>query len=1146
MPSNNEDLKSIQADVASFVSSLGFGDGTGFNDTDFRKKGSISAKKPNIALHNTKDSENPDPKRTEKPSPFAEHKKTDRTRKLSEHQSKKPEQELKSNEKSKEHSSKQAKNTSSLPQKLSDSAPDQKQKAERARVYDSAVSVTKQKSEHTSVSNSDAYKKKQKAEKIRRKAGESRVSVSAGTEQYQKPEKTRDTAKDGSKIISKVWSLLKSGPWFEATAALLATGESNGALGIKDKQNSKNGNGEEWSVLVAKARKKGDDLMEKASAEYEKSRGKDSDMRWLMIARKTGTTADKVAAFTVLLQDNPVANLKSLDALLGMVTSKGGKRHAAMGIDALKELFVASLLPDRKLKFLTQQPLQAHPDIYEAERLLFLWYWEDCLKHRYEQFVCLLEEATKDKLPFLKEKAVKTIYELLKSKPEQERKLLSALVNKLGDPERKVASNAGYYLSCLLTAHPNMKMVVVEEVDSFLFRPHLGLRSRYQAVVFLNQIVLSNRGDGPKLAIRLIDIYFSLFKVITAGESRNFQQKDRSKGSREKSLHKQEAEDDAVVEIDSRLLSALLTGVNRAFPYVAANDVDTLIEEHTPVLFRLVHSKSFNVGVQALMLLYQLLAKNNTVSDRLYRALYAVLLSPGLSKSTKVEMFLGLVFKAIKSDINSKRMAAFSKRLMQVALQGAPQFACGCLLLLSEVLKSRPTLWHAVTQPEDGDEEIEHFEDCAEEDTTKDDIILSNQQVLGANHTAGNSAATKELTVEPEYSSESDELNCMVSDLDDDDESISADEEEMNAKGKVTERIQKDSLSVLLPGTTQARPTLDSLTRRVQWPKEGHYSSRHRDPSFCNADQACWWELTALASHVHPSVAAMAKTLLSGASILYAGDPLRDLALNVFLDRFTEKKPKSRRKSETWHGSSLSAPAKKALTSTTMLPVGVEFLQLSEREVAPEDVVFHKFYTSKLNRKGKSNKEAKIKEDAILINGEEDDLVGDNSSDDEIDDLLDQDEGAEMGLDDLSEEENESEGEWTFKQTDGAFEDVNGEYNSSEEDLAFEDMNGEHNSSEENGIFEDMNREHTFEEDIDKGDNSQDTSHRDVKKRTKKQSNLKKQAKKGREKRAFTREGSKKSPFASIDYYSHILDDERLDKDKGNFVSNVRKRKRTK
>lgn len=29
----------------------------------------------------------------------------------------------------------------------------------------------------------------------------------------------------------------------------------------------------------------------------------------------------------------------------------------------------------------------------------------------------------------------------------------------LGDPERKAASGAGYQLSCLLSAHPNMKVI---------------------------------------------------------------------------------------------------------------------------------------------------------------------------------------------------------------------------------------------------------------------------------------------------------------------------------------------------------------------------------------------------------------------------------------------------------------------------------------------------------------------------------------------------------------------------------------------------------------------------------------------------------------------------------------------------------------
>lgn len=68
-----------------------------------------------------------------------------------------------------------------------------------------------------------------------------------------------------------------------------------------------------------------------------------------------------------------------------------------------------------------------------------------------------------------------------------------------------------------------------------------------------------------------------------------------------------------------------------------------------------------------------------------------------------------------------------------------------------------------------------------------------------------------------------------------------------------------------------------------------------------------WWELVVLASHAHPSVATMAGTLLSGTTIVYNGNPLNDLSLTAFLDKFMEKKPKQ----NTWHGGSQIEPSKK-------------------------------------------------------------------------------------------------------------------------------------------------------------------------------------------------------------------------------------------
>ncbi|KAK1301884.1 hypothetical protein QJS10_CPB12g00751 [Acorus calamus] len=68
---------------------------------------------------------------------------------------------------------------------------------------------------------------------------------------------------------------------------------------------------------------------------------------------------------------------------------------------------VDKLLPNRKLKFLMQRPLENLSETKDGFSLLLFWYWEECLKERYSRFVVALEEATKDMLPILKDKAVK-------------------------------------------------------------------------------------------------------------------------------------------------------------------------------------------------------------------------------------------------------------------------------------------------------------------------------------------------------------------------------------------------------------------------------------------------------------------------------------------------------------------------------------------------------------------------------------------------------------------------------------------------------------------------------------------------------------------------------------------------------------------
>lgn len=50
--------------------------------------------------------------------------------------------------------------------------------------------------------------------------------------------------------------------------------------------------------------------------------------------------------------------------------------------------------------------------------------------------------------------------------------------------------------------------------------------------------------------------------------------------------------------------------------------------------------------------------------------------------------------QALKADVSHKRVSAFAKRLLQVAQEAPPNFACGCLFLLSELMKVKTILFY--------------------------------------------------------------------------------------------------------------------------------------------------------------------------------------------------------------------------------------------------------------------------------------------------------------------------------------------------------------------------------------------------------------------------------------------------------------------
>lgn len=130
----------------------------------------------------------------------------------------------------------------------------------------------------------------------------------------------------------------------------------------------------------------------------------------------------------------------------------------------------------------------------------------------------------------------------------------------------------------------------------------------------------------------------------------------------------------------------------------------------------MTHSSNFNTSIQALLLIQQLCGSNQSSTDRFYRTLYESLLDPRLLTSSKQAMYLNLLFRALRSDLNIKRVKAFSKRLLQVVAMHQASFTCGVLYLLRELESVFPSLQAFIDQPEaDESDDEENFQDAPED-----------------------------------------------------------------------------------------------------------------------------------------------------------------------------------------------------------------------------------------------------------------------------------------------------------------------------------------------------------------------------------------------------------------------------------------------
>jgi len=425
-----------------------------------------------------------------------------------------------------------------------------------------------------------------------------------------------------------------------------------------------------------------------------KKKVEDQEIKWMRTVLQSGTLLDKLSALSMLINKSPLYCLKYLE-MLNKMAMKKGKRESELAINSLKQVYLQTLLPkNQKLKTFTQY-LKAAGEKKNNEEILIKAYFEHNLKRLYRQFIDKIESLTKDTVPHVKKNMIGILVELLMQKPEEEKTLLSMIINKYGDKERKVAKHVSSCLKKLLRVHPNMTMVVLAQLSQFVSK-NIPQASITLIVRFINKLQQIPPTILREVLDEKIKIYLGLLNLYLKPNK----------------PHTQEAESEART-VEKIIKGLVLIGQHHK------SKIDALIKyvgERDKDLYKLSYVGEIKARVYALKLLFLVEGNRNaTPSNRFYRSLYELMFSIELMESSMLEQFFTIILQSIKQDNDSKRVNAILKRLLQQCSMAQINYTITALLVFAKALQLHPALSSCITQPDasafDPHEDDENFQD---------------------------------------------------------------------------------------------------------------------------------------------------------------------------------------------------------------------------------------------------------------------------------------------------------------------------------------------------------------------------------------------------------------------------------------------------
>ena len=385
-----------------------------------------------------------------------------------------------------------------------------------------------------------------------------------------------------------------------------------------------------------------------------------TDEKYLKHVIKDGTFNDKITLLSHSIMESPLHNLSKFKDLIEMATKKS-RDQASRAMEALVTIFAGQgkdhILPKRSLRV-----FRACLEIRPTEGQIIQAYFEDKLREVFFELLQCLETWLKDNVQNMKVRVLTFLYSLGAYTSEHSENIIRLVANKLGDPDKKVSSQAGYVLVSLSKLKPALKSSIVRAFSGQLSKS-TDIKCRAVCLNHLSQLKFSVK-DDRQLFIDIFRLYVEILDNLLGIETRKitFDQPELKKKIRipEEGL-------------EFKIVHFALTGLKRLLPYIESTqdeneDVSEDMEKYVKLLFSIhQHSVSSLTCFQTLGLLVQLSSFIKNIDGKLEHAIVSFTRDIRIFSTKHLPLFLDVI-KSFVANKDQKVMFNIVKSLLQVAM----------------------------------------------------------------------------------------------------------------------------------------------------------------------------------------------------------------------------------------------------------------------------------------------------------------------------------------------------------------------------------------------------------------------------------------------------------------------------------------------